>query len=150
MKLKTVVTAASGLALAIALAGPASAGNETTAAQAGTAHATAGMTKMSADKLTKASVVNGADERIGEIEEVVRDKQSNELRAVIGVGGFLGIGEKDVAIPVKSLELTGDNEVTARDGASKEQLKASPSYDKARYEKVPAEQMLDLRTVSTH
>ena len=136
MRVKTVATAASGLALAIALAVPAIAGDATT--------------KMSAEKLEQASVVNGADERIGEVESIVRDKQSNELRAVIGVSGFLGVGEKDVAIPIKALEVTGDNEVTARDGASKDQLKASPSFDKARYEEVPDDQMLDVRMVAGH
>lgn len=49
--------------------------------------------------------VYGSDEtRIGDINEVLLDREGRATIAVIGVGGFLGIGEKDVGVPFKALE----------------------------------------------
>ncbi len=42
--------------------------------------------------------VSGAgDENLGEVNDVLMDRNGNVIGAVIGVGGFLGVGEKDVA-----------------------------------------------------
>jgi sporulation protein YlmC with PRC-barrel domain len=53
-----------------------------------------------ASRVMGSSVYNRAGDRIGTIEDVVLDKTSNGIMfAVIGFGGFLGIGEKYHAIP---------------------------------------------------
>ncbi len=51
--------------------------------------------------------VFGADgERIGDVNDVVVDTQPAGVAAiVIGVGGFLGLGEKDVAVPLGAVRL---------------------------------------------
>lgn len=49
--------------------------------------------------------VRGSDGRtIGAITEILMDALGNAKTVVIGVGGFLGIGEKAVAVPFTSLE----------------------------------------------
>jgi hypothetical protein len=51
-------------------------------------------------------------DKIGDVEEVILDRDGKIEAVVIGVGGFLGIGEKEVAIPFKSVEWRyGDSDV---------------------------------------
>lgn len=157
MNLKQISASVGGLALAIALAGPASANEydesstQGSAASGSSSHmesATSGAFSASkpAEELEGASIVNTMNEEIGEIEAVVRDNQTNNLHAVVGVGGYLGIGEKDITIPLETLESTDDEDkLMARTGASKEQLEAQPEYDEELYTEVPDEEVIDLR-----
>ncbi|MDR7032627.1 PRC-barrel domain-containing protein [Mesorhizobium sp. BE184] len=83
---------------------------------------------ISASRVIGTSVYNTEGDSIGSIEDVMLDKLSNGIMfAVIGFGGFLGIGEKYHAIPWSSLDYDGD-----KGGYvvpySKEQLKAAPAY----------------------
>jgi len=48
-------------------------------------------------------VVGAAGENIGNVDDVVADREGQILGVVVGVGGFLGIAEKDVGIPVDAL-----------------------------------------------
>ena len=57
-----------------------------------------------ASKLEGVNVYNQSNERIGEINEVLVDKQGKVEAVVIGVGGFLGIGERSVAVPFNALQ----------------------------------------------
>lgn len=50
-------------------------------------------------KLTGLTVYNNNDERVGDINELVLGKDGRIASVVIGVGGFLGLGERDVAVP---------------------------------------------------
>ena len=54
--------------------------------------------------------VYGADNnKIGDINEVLVDRQGNADAVVVGVGGFLGIGEKNVALPFSAFEWQMDD-----------------------------------------
>jgi hypothetical protein len=64
-------------------------------------------------KLIGINVVGPSEEKIGAISEVLVDHSGNAQAAVIGVGGFLGIGQKDVAIPFKTLKWVSHEEATA-------------------------------------
>lgn len=81
-----------------------------------------------ASKVIGTDVYNTGGEHIGTIEDVMLDKASNGIMfAVIGFGGFLGIGEKYHAIPWSQLdyqEHRGGYVVPF----SKEQLKTAPAY----------------------
>jgi sporulation protein YlmC with PRC-barrel domain len=57
-----------------------------------------------ASKLVGLNVYGADDKKIGNIDEVLLDKGGRVEAVVIGVGGFLGIGQKDVAVPFKTLE----------------------------------------------
>ena len=53
-------------------------------------------------------VTNQAGERVGDVNDLLLDKNGQISTVVIGVGGFLGVGEKNVAIPFGSLSITAD------------------------------------------
>lgn len=166
MKLSRIATTASGLALAIALAGPVMAeGYGETESEMDSSTQMEGTTQdmqtetytetdsastssWSAEELAGTPVVNSADEEIGEIEAIVRDSQSSELYAVVAVGGYLGIGDKEVPVPLSDLEAASDaegEERKARIAATKEELEAMPEFDESMYQEVPAEEQVDLR-----
>jgi sporulation protein YlmC with PRC-barrel domain len=57
-----------------------------------------------ASKVVGLSVYNNKDESIGSISDLLMDKSGNVKAAVIGVGGFLGMGEHLVAIPFDKIK----------------------------------------------
>ena len=84
---------------------------------------------MASDYIDK-TVYGPADQSIGEIKNLVIDQSTGQVTdVVLGVGGFLGIGEKNVAIPFKDLK------VAVRGGkswfavaAGKDELKNAPDF----------------------
>jgi sporulation protein YlmC with PRC-barrel domain len=54
----------------------------------------------------KQSVYDPSDNKIGEIVDVLIDREGKVTTLMIGVGGFLGIGEKDVAVPFNGVRVT--------------------------------------------
>jgi len=73
-------------------------------------------------------------QRIGDINDIVIGENGVAQAAVIGVGGFLGIGEKDVAVGFDRLQLAtqadGDRWFVAS-GVSKEQLNQAPTFERS-------------------
>lgn len=57
-----------------------------------------------ASKLEGVNVYNQNSDRIGDISEVLVNRQGQVEAVVIGVGGFLGIGERSVAVPYNALQ----------------------------------------------
>src|SRR5215212_2768510 len=55
-------------------------------------------------KLVGLTVYGPNNERIGDINEVLLNQNGKVDAVVIGVGGFLGIGEKDVAVPFNEVK----------------------------------------------
>jgi len=88
------------------------------------------------------SVYNGtADDaqKIGDVSDVVFDENGQAKSAVIGVGGFLGIGSKNVAFDYGKLqwvERNGDRWLVAE--TTKEALTALPDFDRKPYDPAPA------------
>ncbi len=82
-----------------------------------------------ASKVQGTSVYNADGEKIGHVQDVVLDKLSNEIMfAVLGFGGFLGVGEKYHPLPWSQLDY--DEEMGGyRVRMSRDQLEAAPSYD---------------------
>ncbi len=74
-------------------------------------------------------VTNREGQQIGKISNLVFDQDGRIELAVIGVGGFLGLGEKEVAIPFDSVksEVMNNKHVFVVD-STKEALKAAPSF----------------------
>jgi sporulation protein YlmC with PRC-barrel domain len=73
----------------------------TTAAPAGQKMMLQGMWR--ASKLMGLDVYNEANEKLGDINELVVDKDGKIHAVVIGVGGFLGMGEHDIAVTMDKL-----------------------------------------------
>jgi sporulation protein YlmC with PRC-barrel domain len=74
--------------------------------------------------------VNGKDgQQLGKITNLVFGQEGRIEFAVIGVGGFLGIGEKEIAVPFDSIKAgeANNKQVFILD-ATKEQLQAAPAY----------------------
>ena len=91
--------------------------------------------EMRASKLIGATVRNNANESIGEINELILDKDGKIAAVVVGVGGFLGIGEREVALDYKSLTIKRDPNAMTEAGATtvmvnatKDGLKAAPAW----------------------
>src|SRR5262245_9269735 len=93
----------------------------------GASTVTAKPTQIEANKLIGASVHNMAGEKIGDMDSVLLDQSGAAIGAVIGVGGFLGMGEREVAVGWQYLQIT-DNGRTVRLDATKDQLKMAPEY----------------------
>jgi sporulation protein YlmC with PRC-barrel domain len=91
------------------------------------------------------TVYTSANENVGEINDIVFGNDGKILGVVVGVGGFLGIGEKDVLVSLESVKM-----VKATDGsdttqlvvdASKETLENAPGFDRVakRYVALPTD-----------
>jgi sporulation protein YlmC with PRC-barrel domain len=61
-----------------------------------------------ARKLIGSRVYAANDENVGEINDVLMDQSGRVHAVILGVGGFLGIGEKDVAVPMNSLKFMAE------------------------------------------
>lgn len=95
-----------------------------------------------ASSLIGQTVYSSTNENVGDINDLVikKDPQSSDeqgamkgpIMAVIGVGGFLGIGEKDVAVPIEDIQINKDanNNTVLVINLSREQLEASPAFDR--------------------
>jgi sporulation protein YlmC with PRC-barrel domain len=57
-----------------------------------------------ASKLIGLDVYNEANEKLGDINELILDKDGKVNAVVIGVGGFLGMGEHDIAVTMDKLK----------------------------------------------
>lgn len=144
------VAAVSGLALTSALAqstAPSSSTTPSAANPAPTSSAAAPstpssgsaqfVTKQSADqhlasKFKGTDVVGSDDKKIGDVSDVLFDKDKKILAYIVGVGGFLGIGAKDVAIdPAAFQPVTGTDasDVKLRLSMTKDELNAAPAFE---------------------
>ncbi len=82
-----------------------------------------------ASDLINQSVYNRANERVGEVNELVLDQNGQVVAAIIGVGGFLGIGERNVAVNFNQLQMVNDNNTMRLVvNADKAQLQQAPEF----------------------
>ena len=80
------------------------------------------------DWITDATVNAPDGTAIGEINDVIVDAEAGTMKAaVIGVGGFLGIGEKQIAVPWDQLTINYDAQQISSD-LTKEEAEAAPEY----------------------
>src|SRR4029450_9185268 len=79
------------------------------------------------------AVYNSSGEKIGEVEDLIITPEKAVSYAIVGTGGFLGMAQHDVAIPVGQLKLEGDKLMLP--GATKEGLKALPKFEYAKSER---------------
>jgi sporulation protein YlmC with PRC-barrel domain len=84
---------------------------------------------MGADTLIGDKVVNGSDEDLGEIKEIMLDMNTGQVAyAVLSFGGFLGMGEKLFAVPWQALHLDTVNKRFVLN-VDKERLKTAPGFN---------------------
>lgn len=78
------------------------------AAESNNATAASTTGQWQASKLIHMNVYNGANEKIGDIKELMTDNSGKIENVVIGVGGFLGMGEHDVAVRFSELKFVNE------------------------------------------
>ncbi|MEZ2145984.1 PRC-barrel domain-containing protein [Bradyrhizobium sp. DN5] len=107
--MKSIVAGLAGTVL-LATAAFAQAPTATTdkAPTAATATTTSASDQWRVSKMSGVKVYNEANENIGSINDLLMDKNGNIKIAVIGVGGFLGMGEHLVAVPYEKLKFTNE------------------------------------------
>lgn len=88
----------------------------------------------------KQSVYDPSNNKIGEIMDVLMAPDGHATAVIVGVGGFLGAGEKDVAVPFTAVKhTTRDNKVYLTMDTTKDALKSATGfkYDRNRTTWVP-------------
>ncbi len=65
-------------------------------------------------KLIGLNVYNRADEKLGDINEILLDTEGRVKAVVIGVGGFLGMGEHDIAVSMDKLKFMEEAHKSAK------------------------------------
>jgi len=81
----------------------------------------------------KQNVYDPQNNKIGEIKDVLVDSEGKINALIVSVGGFLGAGEKDVAVKFDAVKKTDkDNTIRLTMNANKDELKSAPGlkYDR--------------------
>jgi sporulation protein YlmC with PRC-barrel domain len=90
-----------------------------------------------ASQLIGLAITNSKNENLGEIQDIVLDSANTRIAyAVVGFGGFLGMGEKYFAMPWRVLEISqrsSEDTPRATLGLDRETLKAAPGFDRANW-----------------
>ncbi|TCL62036.1 PRC-barrel domain-containing protein [Rhizobium sp. BK251] len=118
------------------------------------------LTEQSADQISAntyigQSVYNANNESIGDINDLIMQKEGGLVAAVVGVGGFLGIGEKNVAVPMDKITVaqnTQDGTVKLTTSETADSLKAAPEFktlEMQSAERAPATGMMPTDNTST-
>jgi sporulation protein YlmC with PRC-barrel domain len=85
-------------------------------------------------------IVNASGEKIGDVSDMLFDRSGKITTVVVGVGGFLGLGAKQVALPYEAVtysEQNGERQIMVP--LTKEALQAAPDYtltEKTTFDKV--------------
>jgi sporulation protein YlmC with PRC-barrel domain len=93
------------------------------------------MNQMPVDSVTvtdwyKQNVYDPNNNKIGEVMDVLLDKSGKVTSLIVGVGGFLGAGEKDVAVPFEAVQVTSknNNKWYLVMNTTKDDLKSAPGF----------------------
>lgn len=103
----------------------------------------------SVDQLKGSSVINQNGDSVGRVTQIVREKASNKVFAVVSVGALLGIvGGRDVALPLEQFSLRGDKLVVPP-GTTKEMLEKLPKYDDTKFVSMRDDEIVTVGSSST-
>jgi uncharacterized protein YrrD len=84
-----------------------------------------------ATKLKGADVMGADDKKIGDVSDLLFSKDGKLEAYVISVGGFLGVGAKEVALAPSAVQLAQDKDNwTLKVSASKDQLTQAPNFER--------------------
>jgi len=78
--------------------------------------------------LIGADVYSAEGNDVGELDNFA--KVNGDLVAIVGIGGFLGMGEHSIAVDIESMTVADDNTIMI-EGYTEEELKAMPEFDDA-------------------
>ena len=105
------------------------------------------MGAISADDLIGTTVYGANDENVGSVGDVILSQDGNVDAIIIDVGGFLGMGSKEVAVGMDNLEFMTDanGNMYLYTQFTEEQLEAQPEYDEATFAEQRDNQLLIVR-----
>lgn len=85
-----------------------------------------------ASNLIGTTVYSQDDQSIGDINDIILSQEGQATQVIVGVGGFLGMGEKDVVLDMSKLQIaaTDDGNVKVMTQTSQEELKNLPAFAK--------------------
>jgi sporulation protein YlmC with PRC-barrel domain len=87
--------------------------------------------QISANDYIGKSIYNGEDKSIGSVTDLILEENGGIVAAVVGVGGFLGMGQKDVAVPMDKITVTREadsNDIRLTTTETVDALKAAPEF----------------------
>ena len=85
----------------------------------------------SANDYVNHEIHNRAGQNLGTIKDILKGPDGNMAAAVINVGRFLGIGDKDVAVPFSALQVElQDNHRRIVLNVAEDELKAAPAFER--------------------
>jgi sporulation protein YlmC with PRC-barrel domain len=109
MLMKTIAAGLAGSALLVTVAfAQQPAGDKPPTAAATTTATTSASGDWRASKIAGLKVYNDANESVGSINDILMDKSGNIKLVVLGVGGFLGMGEHLVAVPFDKVKFVNE------------------------------------------
>lgn len=85
------------------------------------------VTQMSSDELSGKTVMTTEGEEIGTVEQVGYSSTHQETVATVNVGGFLGVGEKLIAIPLSDLQMGSDDSLQTT--MSRQEIESAQEFD---------------------
>ncbi|OKO78370.1 photosystem reaction center subunit H [Bradyrhizobium sp. NAS80.1] len=121
MLMKSIAAGLAGTALFATVAfaqSPTTTTDKAAPAATATTTTTTASDEWRASKMAGVRVYNDANENIGSINDLLMDKSGAVKIAVIGVGGFLGMGEHLVAVPYEKLKFTDEAVAYSSTGTS--------------------------------
>lgn len=125
-------------AIAALVAAPMGAAADSTYGEAQTKHqlksqmstGSAQVQSMTPSQLRGTEVIGTNGEQIGKVKNVVRSRDDRNIHAVIAAGGFLGVGDKEITVPLDRMRY---DDGKLRLSATEDELKARPAYRAEQY-----------------
>ncbi|KON81541.1 PRC-barrel domain-containing protein [Azoarcus sp. PA01] len=85
---------------------------------------------MTPSQLRGTEVVDASGEQIGSVKTVVRSRHDENIHAVISAGGFLGVGDREITVPLNRMRYEDGK---LRLSAGVDELRAGPEYRPEQY-----------------
>lgn len=102
--------------------------------QAGETGQQSGLSNLSAEELRGQTIVTSDGEEIGQINEVGYSSTHQERVATVEVGGFLGVGQKQIAIPLSKIQKSVDDPEAVQTSMTRESIEAEEEFDETGFE----------------
>ncbi|HEY4469910.1 MAG TPA: PRC-barrel domain-containing protein [Stellaceae bacterium] len=140
---RTTMTAALALMLAAAVPAYAQTSSSSTSPPSTSASSSSGSAphvtatqlqpgQIRATQMEGSTVYDTQNQKVGDVKDIILDRDGKVAAVVLDVGAFLGIGGKNVAISMNDLKITQDNNSNKPRftvDMTKDQLKAAQAYD---------------------
>lgn len=89
--------------------------------------------RLRADEMIGADVENMKGNELGEVEDILIGAGDKSGYLIVSHGGFLGIGDKQIAVPLEKFRVSRDHD-TFYIAMTEKQIEAAPSFDRGRFD----------------